>query len=61
VTTNEARSLAKALDDAGPATARKGGLINVTYTFDASGPSRQVSIGFLPFLPHGKLTYAECC
>jgi hypothetical protein len=61
VTTNEARSVAKALDDAGPATARKGGLINVTYAFDAPGPSRQVSIGFLPFLPHGKLTYAQCC
>jgi hypothetical protein len=61
VTTNEARSLAKALDDAGPATARKGGRINLSYTFDASGPSRQVLITFGPFLPHGKLTYSECC
>jgi len=61
VTTKEARSLAKALDDAGPATARKGGLINLTYKFDASGPSRQVLIEFLPFLPHGEFTWSECC
>jgi hypothetical protein len=61
VTTNEARSLAKALDGAGPATARKGGAINLNYTFDAPGPSRQVWISFGPFLPHGELTYSECC
>ena len=46
VTTNEARSLAKALDGAGPATKRKGGAINLNYKFDAPGPSRQVWIGF---------------
>jgi hypothetical protein len=61
VTTNEARSLAKALDGAGPATARKGGLINLNYSFDAPGPSRQVGISFLPYLPHGEFTYSECC
>jgi hypothetical protein len=61
VTTNEARSLAKALDGAGPAAARKGGAINLTYKFDAPGPSRQVWISFGPFLPHGQLTYSECC
>ena len=56
VTTNEARSLAKALDGAGPADARKGGGINLHYQFDAPGPSRQVWIGFSPFLPHGETT-----
>ena len=61
VTTNEARSLAKALDGAGPAAARKGGAINLNYRFDAPGPSRQVWISFDPFLPHGQLTYSECC
>ena len=61
VTTNEARSLAKALDGAGPATARKGGFINLNYEFDAPGPSRQVWISFGPFLPHGELTYSQCC
>jgi hypothetical protein len=61
VTTNEARSLAKALDGAGPATARKGGFINLNYSFDAPGPSRQVGISFGPFLPHGVLTYSQCC
>jgi hypothetical protein len=60
VTTNEARSLAKALDAAGPAAARKGGLINLNYAFDAPGPSRQVSIGFSPYLPHGETTCLAC-
>ena len=60
VTTNEARSLAKALDGAGPATARKGGGINLTYKFDAPGPSRQVWIGFSPYLPHGETTCLGC-
>ena len=60
VTTNEARSLAKALDGAGPATARKGGGINLTYKFDAPGPSRQVWISFDPFLPHGEVTCSQC-
>jgi hypothetical protein len=60
VTTEEARSLAKALDGAGPATARKGGAINLTYKFDAPGPSRQVSIGFDPYLPHGETTCSGC-
>jgi hypothetical protein len=60
VTTNEARSLAKALDGAGPASARKGGAINLNYKFDAPGPSRQVWIGFDPFLPHGETTCLGC-
>ena len=60
VTTNEARSLAKALAGAGPATARKGGFINLHYTFDAPGPSRQVWIAFDPFLPHGEVTCSQC-
>ena len=60
VTTNEARSLAKALDGAGPAAARKGGGINLNYKFDAPGPSRQVWIGFDPFLPHGETTCSGC-
>ena len=60
VTTNQARSLAKALDGAGPATARKGGAINLNYSFDAPGPSRQVWIGFSPFLPHGETTCLGC-
>ena len=51
MTTNEARSLAKALDGAGPATARKGGVINLHYRFDAPGPSRQVWIELLAVLP----------
>jgi hypothetical protein len=60
VTTNEARSLAKALDGAGPAFARKGGAINLNYKFDAPGPSRQVWITFDPFLPHGEVTCSAC-
>lgn len=60
VTTEEARSLAKALDGAGPATARKGGAINLNYKFDAPGPSRQVWISFDPFLPHGEVTCSAC-
>ena len=60
VTTNEARSLAKALDGAGPAAARKGGSINLNYHFDAPGPSRQVWICFDPFLPHGEVTCSQC-
>ena len=55
VTTNEARSLAKALDGAGPA--KKGRL---RYGFDAPGPSRQVWIGFSPYLPHGETTCLPC-
>ena len=51
VTTDEARSLAKALDGAGPA---KKGRLN--YKFNAPGPSRQVWIGFNPYLPHGETT-----
>ena len=61
VTTNEARSLAKALDGAGPATARKGGWIDLNYRFVAPDPSRQVLISFSPYLPHGKFTYSQCC
>jgi hypothetical protein len=60
VTTNEARSLAKALDGAGPSAARKGGAINLNYKFDAPGPSRQVWISFDPFLPHGEVTCSQC-
>jgi hypothetical protein len=60
VTTNEARSLAKALDGAGPATKRAGSAINLTYKFDAPSPSRQVWIGFDPFLPHGEVTCSSC-
>ena len=60
MTTNEARSLAKALDGAGPATARKGGVVNLNYRFDAPGPSRQVWISFSPFLPHGETTCPGC-
>jgi hypothetical protein len=55
VTTNEARSLAKALDTAAPA--KKGRL---HYTFNAPGPSRHVEIGFSPYLPHGKTTCLRC-
>ena len=60
VTTNEARSLAKALDGAGPATARKGGFVNLNYRFVAPDPSRQVWISFSPFLPHGETTCLGC-
>ena len=60
LTTNEARSLAKALDGAGPATARKGGAINLNYKFDAPGPGRQVWISVDPFLPHGEVTCSAC-
>src|SRR5262245_21953799 len=60
VTTNEARSLAKALDDAGPAIARKGGAINLNYKFDAPGPGRQVWISFGPLLPHGEAPCTAC-
>ena len=60
VTTNEARSVAKALDGAGPAVARKGGAINLNYKFDAPGPSRQVWISFGPLLPHGEVTCSQC-
>ena len=60
VTTEGAHSLAKALDGAGPATARKGGALNLHYTFDAPGPSRQVWIAFDPFLPHGEVTCSQC-
>jgi hypothetical protein len=55
VTTEGARSLAKALDGAGPA---KKGRLN--FTFDASGPSRQVFIGFNPYFPHGETTCLGC-
>jgi hypothetical protein len=62
VTTNEARSLAKALDGAGPVTARKGGRIRLHYTFDVPGPNRQVWISFDPFLPQAEVApYSECC
>ncbi len=60
VTTNEARSLAKALDGAGPATARKGGFVNLNYRFVAPDPSRQVWISFSPYLPHGETTCLGC-
>ena len=55
VTTDEARSLAKALDGAGP---EKKGRLN--YRFNAPGPSRQVWIGFNPYLPHGETTCWQC-
>jgi hypothetical protein len=55
VRTEEARSLAKALDGAGPA--EKGRL---NYRFNAPGPSRQVVIGFNPYLPHGETECLEC-
>ena len=58
VTTKEARSLAKALDDAGPA--RKGGAFHLNYGFNAPGPSRQVEIVFEPYLPHGETTCSAC-
>jgi hypothetical protein len=61
VTTDEGRSLANALDGAGPATARKGGSINLNYRFDAPGrPNRHVWISFSPFLPHGETTCLGC-
>jgi hypothetical protein len=55
VTTNDARPLANALDDAGPA--KKGRL---SYRFNAPGPSRQVWITFNPYLPHGKTHCLSC-
>jgi hypothetical protein len=55
VATAGARSLAKALDGAGPA--KKGRL---DYIFNAPDPNRQVLIGFNPYLPHGK-TYCLGC
>jgi hypothetical protein len=57
--TNEARSLAKALDAAGPATVRKGGRLHLHYALDAAGPSRQVWIDFDPLLPHGELALGQ--
>ncbi|MDH4341358.1 MAG: hypothetical protein OEW52_13660 [Thermoleophilia bacterium] len=58
VTTKRARSLAKALDDAG--AAKKGGAFHLNYRFGAPGPSRQVWIGFEPYLPHGETTCSAC-
>jgi hypothetical protein len=58
VTTEGARSLAKALDDAGPA--KKGGALGLNYRFNAPGPSRQVWITFEPYLPHGETTCSRC-
>jgi hypothetical protein len=55
VTTEGARSLAKALEGAAPA--KKGRL---TFTFDAPGPNRQVWIGFSPYFPHGETTCLQC-
>jgi hypothetical protein len=55
VRTEEARKLAKALEAAGPA---KKGRLN--YRFNAPGPSRQVVIGFNPYLPHGKTECLGC-
>ena len=55
VKTNEARSLANALDGAGP---EKKGRLN--YRFNAPGPNRQVWISFNPFLPHGETTCWQC-
>jgi|RhiMetdeSRZDD1v2_1073273.scaffolds.fasta_scaffold386924_1 hypothetical protein len=55
VTTEGARSLAKALDGARPA---KKGRLN--YTFDPPDPSRQVVITFNPYLPHGKTHCLQC-
>ena len=55
VTTEGARSLAKALDGAGPA--KKGRL---SYTFNAPDPKRQVLISFNPYLPHGKTHCLGC-
>jgi hypothetical protein len=55
VTTNEARPLANALDDAVPA--KKGRL---SYTFNAPGPGRQVWVTFNPYLPHGKTHCLQC-
>jgi len=55
VTTHDARPLANALDDAGPA--RKGRL---SYRFNAPDPSRQVWITFDPYLPHGKTHCLQC-
>jgi hypothetical protein len=56
VTTNEARSLAKALDRAGPAG--KGGRLN--YRFDVPEANRQVSISFSPYFPHGETVCLQC-
>jgi len=60
VTTKGARSLAKALDDAGPA--KKGGAFHLNYTFEtAPGASRkEVAIIFEPYLPHGETTCSAC-
>jgi hypothetical protein len=58
VTTDEARSLAKALDGARPA--KKGGAAGLNYRFNAPGPSRQVWITFEPYLPHGETTCTRC-
>jgi hypothetical protein len=55
VTTNEARPLANALDDAVPA--KEGRL---SYRFNAPGPRRQVWITFNPYLPHGKTHCLQC-
>lgn len=55
VTTGEARSLAKALDRAGPA--KKGSLI---FRFNAPDPSRQVWITFNPYFPHGETACLRC-
>ena len=58
VTTNEARSLAKALDGAGPAKEEDG--LVLSYRFNAPNPSRQVWIAFEPYLPHGETTCSPC-
>ena len=56
VTTNEARSLAKALDGAGPADARKGGSISLHYHSMPQARTARSGSASTPFLPHGEVT-----
>ena len=66
LTTEEARALAKALDDGGPhngfgdergpATTSR-----LEYRFEAPGPTRgTIEIFFEPYLPHGEYTCSPC-
>jgi hypothetical protein len=55
VTTEGARSLARALDGAGPAETGR-----LNFTFDVEGTSRQVFIGFNPYFPHGETACLGC-
>jgi hypothetical protein len=59
MTIDEARTLAKALDDAGPKD--RGGAFRLSYRFEASAQGQEdVPIYFEPYLPHGEFICSAC-